>query len=666
MKLNTGNWTLDNLELFRVMTASPDGKIANPHFNREKMLEFVQIAHQNEVQLLLFPELCMTLYSPQDYFRNRDLQQATVTSIRLFLNETKNIDTVVVIGAPYFTNNGIYNCEFFCQNGKILGMVPKLFLPSGAEYYECRDFITAFNTLGVMPGDDKPMVVDFLGQSQIPFGADLVFGNMVSLGICEDSFRPNHPYIEQALSGSLILLNPSASSELVGKTLYLQQQFGGLSAQLTAAYVYCAANNCESNDSFVFSGRQFIVEDGTLQRHCNTDFDGITHLIHDIDVGALRTKRQATTNFGQGRCRQIPVTFRKTSTTKTFIKPLRVPSVPEDPAARKIRMEEIVNIILAGLVAKFRKTAENGFTKWVIGLSGGQDSMFVYMLAIEAAKRVHEKYGYVICIQLVTMPGYGTSMKKHGSLWRAKQTMKVFGHPVQVWDIRKSCDEQLLLLGNDLGNPNSHQLENVQPLVRTGLLLRHGMVLSTTHVTDILMGNYTHGDQIAAFAPMSGLDKVAVPHAMLYMRDEAKFGYNKAQKAIITRIAEASPSPDLAKLTADGDSSQDTKSLVGEFDLISHYHYYLFRLGFSIQKLLFYASVAYPELDAVTLIKELQRVVEKTNGNRFKALVNIAGTMIGPLSAAARGAMRIPSDADVAIWTTKLSEFLGEQIGPNV
>ncbi len=399
--------SLKELGFIRAGAAVPKLEIANPTFNRQQIINFIVKASSEQVQVLLFPELSMTGYSNGDLFNQPLLLQAGEKELSYLLQETKELDMVIIVGMPIPADNQLFNCAVVFSHGRILGVVPKTFIPNYNEFYEKRWFASSINRISEG--------ISLCGQS-VPFNEWLLFKDagselVIGIEICEDLWAPIPPSSYHAQYGANMILNLSASNESVGKTEYRRNLVKGQSARCMAAYLYASAGPGESTTDVVFGGHAMIAENGILLQEDWMNFDG-TLLIEDIDIEKLMNDRRKFNSFmGRVDEHKYNVVYFQLNNTVNGLR-RRVdpqPFVPFNKRNRSKRCSDIFNIQAAGLAQRLEKT---GINKAVLGISGGLDSTLALLVSCQAYNQLKRPLENIIG---VSMPGFGTSIRTYNN-----------------------------------------------------------------------------------------------------------------------------------------------------------------------------------------------------------------------------------------------------------
>lgn len=637
-----------NYGLFRVATAIPTVKVADCGANLEQHLQLIRQASRKEVQLILFPELSLTGYTCADLFHQPLLLQTAQEALLALASETSASDIAVCAGLPLAWGNHIYNTAAFIQKGEIIAIVPKSYLPDYNEFYETRWFAGGAeipaDTYIEIPGQTKP----------VPFGTDILIRmNEVTIGIelCEDLWVPIPPSSRLALAGADIILNLSASDEVLGKHAYLKQMIASQSGRLAAAYIYASAGFGESSTDLVFAGKGLIAENGTLLAESSRFSIEPTLLVADIDIEKLQVLRRRQTTFHlagdhASRYREIhahPVhTPDFEQSLHRYIDPR--PFVPADSTDREIRCREIFDIQVAGLVTRLNhiraKTA-------VIGISGGLDSTLALLVTVKAFDKLGWDRKRVIGI---TMPGFGTSGRTYRN---SLGLMKSLGITVREISIRESVTQHFKDLGID-SSVHDVTYENCQARERTQILMdasnqTGGIVIGTGDLSELALGWCTYnGDHMSMYAVNSSIPKTLVRHLVQWVADT---NVDIHSREILVDIIDTPISPELIPTDANGNIAQKTEDLIGPYELHDFFLYHTFRFGASPRKIYFLACKAFEGIyPPATVKKWLRNFFYRFFQQQFKRSCLPDGPKVGTVSLSPRGDWRMPSDAQARLW----------------
>ena len=626
----------------KVGVASVDVEVANPIHNKEKVMEVIKKADKNGVKLLVFPELVLTAYTCNDLFLQKTLLDEAKNQLFAILEETKGQDMVIVLGLPLTVNHKLYNCAVFAQGGKILGVVPKHYLPNYSEFYEARHFA---------PGEEEVRKIR-LGGKDVPFGMNLLFccENMEELvigcEICEDLWCPLPPSTHHALAGATVICNPSASDETTTKDTYRRNLVSQQSARLVCAYLYSCAGEGESTQDLVFSGHNIIAENGQILAESKRFGHGI--LYSEIDVERLCAQRRRMTTFVTEDQTHTEILFSlKIEETKLtrLIDP--APFVPTDRQNREKRCDEILMIQAMGLKKRLEHTGANA----VVGISGGLDSTLALLVTVRAfdlCGRDHKG------ITAVTMPGFGTTDRTYDNAVKLIQSL---GAEFVEVDICQAVNVHFSDIGQD---PSVHDVtyENSQARERTQILMdiankKNALVIGTGDLSELALGWATYnGDHMSMYAVNASVPKTLVRHLVRYYADTCE---DKQLSDTLYDVLDTPVSPELLP-PEDGKISQKTEDLVGPYELHDFFLYYMLRQGFSPAKIYRLAKIAFAgTYEAAFILKWLKTFCRRFFAQQFKRSCLPDGPKVGSVAVSPRGDLRMPSDACATLWMEELN-----------
>lgn len=630
---------------FKTAAATVPIKTADPGFNAENIIAAMQKAEENKVKLLVFPELCLTGYTSGDLFFQDELREKAVSALFKVLSASKNTGAVTFLGLPLVNNSKLYNCAAAIYKGEILGIIPKSFIPNYGEFYEYRHFAPAPKENGKIN----------IGTKEYPFGTKIVFASKespafkISCEICEDLWVPSPPSVSHAMAGATVIVNLSASDELIGKKEYRKNLVKSQSSRLLSAYVYADAGYGESTQDMVFSGHNIISENGTVLKESKLFENGM--IITEIDVQRLLYERIRQNTFTEDTSGYETVYFsmpiEETSLTRAFEKR---PFVPDDESKRQERCETILEIQSEGL----KKRIEHTFSKKaVIGISGGLDSS----LALLVAKRALEKSGRPMSdILAVTMPCFGTTKRTKSN---AERLCEAIGTSFMSIDIKASVNQHFSDIGHDEEKLDV-VYENAQARERTKVLMdlaneTGGIVIGTGDLSELALGWATYnGDHMSMYAVNASVPKTLVRHIVKYVADTSD---NSPLSEALYDILKTPVSPELLP-AENGEISQKTEELVGPYDLHDFFLYYMVRLGFAPEKIYRLCLLSYKdEYDENTIKYWLKTFVRRFFSQQFKRSCLPDGPKVGTVTLSPRGDWRMPSDASGSEWLSEIEKL---------
>ncbi|WP_457598503.1 NAD(+) synthase [Hydrogenimonas sp.] len=628
----------------RVAAAVPKVRVANVGFNVEQMLDLWRIASRQNASVILFPELSISSYSCGDLFYQEGLHRAVEEGLSRMVEASTSCSTAAIVGLPVWHRGRLYNCGAVLQEGQILGVVPKSFVPEHKEYYEKRWFA------GGMGLENE--TVRLLGR-EVPFGTDLLFcgseGLVFGVEVCEDLWTVVPPSSWQALAGATLLFNLSASDEIVAKSEYRSSLVATQSARCMAAYVYASCGVGESTTDVVFGGDAMIAENGAILERGERFLDESQVIFADVDLQRLRTLRVAEGSFIDGEIRP----FRRIELYDTprisqlnrYIDPH--PFVPSKKSERSKRCREIFAIQAAALR---KRLAHIGTEKCVLGVSGGLDST----LALLAVYRTYETMGLdpkeIVC---VTMPGFGTTER---TLENAEKLCRALGVTFREIGIEEACMEHFRQIGHD---PKEHSIvyENVQARERTQILMDlankiGGILVGTGDMSESALGWSTYnGDHMSMYAINVGIPKTLIRYLVEWAAEQ----YPDISP-VLHDILATPVSPELLP-PQEGAISQKTEELLGPYELHDFFLYHLIKSGARPKKILFLAKTAFgSKYDETQIATWLKLFLRRFFSQQFKRSCMPDGPKVGTIALSPRGDWRMPSDAEVAMWLKDLEE----------
>lgn len=620
----------------RIAAAIPPVKVADCEFNLSGIENLVKEADNANVQVICFPELSVTGYTCADLFFQQHLLNNVHEALNRLCMFSYDTKAVIIVGAPLENRNKLYNTAVVIQGGKILGVVPKTFLPNSNEFYEKRWFSPAKEI-------DEELIK--VAGDEVPFGTKLLFTNEnFSFGIelCEDLWVPLPPSTHHAMHGADIIFNLSASNELIGKNTYLRKLIEQQSARCNAGYVYASAGFGESTTDVVFAGNALVAENGKMIAESKRFSFEPQLILSEIDVELLRSERLRNTNFAvQNEKNDYKTISFKTvnlpddfNLSRTINKYPFVPSI----ANRNESCEEIFSIQVSGLAKRWQHT--NAITM-VIGISGGLDSTLALLVTVKTADKLGINRERIIGI---TMPGFGTTGRTYNN---AVQLMKSLGITSLEIPIKDACIQHFKDIGHD---PDVHDVtyENVQARERTQILMdiankQNGLVVGTGDLSELAMGWATYnGDHMSMYGVNSGIPKTLVRYLVEWVAHQT----DASSEAILLDILNTPVSPELLPAAKDGTISQKTEDLIGPYELHDFFLYYLVRYGFSPKKILMLAKNAFSEDYSKEVIEKWLKVfLRRFFAQQFKRSCMPDGPKVGSVNLSPRGDWRMPSDA---------------------
>ncbi len=630
----------------KVAAAVPAIKVADVTYNVQQIESLIAQAEGKGVEVIVFPELCVTGYTCQDLFREQLLLDKAEEGLMMLLDMTRKIDVISIIGMPVVINGLLYNCAVVIQRGTILGVVPKTYLPNYGEFYEKRWFASA--------QDLNPTDI-YLAGSTISVSAEpLLFttgdGAKFGVEICEDVWAPIPPSNNLALAGADIIFNLSASDELIGKHRYLRSLLAQQSARTISGYVYASSGFGESTQDVVYGGNAMIFENGKLILEGNRFSFQPQIQITQIDVEKLRTERRQNTTFiNAQRHSQARHIVAKAVSPRDFELIREVNPHPFIPQGDDMQSscEEILNIQVAGLAKRLYHV---NATKAVIGISGGLDSTLALLVTVKAFDKLGLERKGIIGI---TMPGFGTTDRTYNN---ALALMKTLGVTIREISIAKAVTQHFEDIGHDM---KQHDItyENSQARERTQILMDvanqvNGLVIGTGDLSELALGWATYnGDHMSMYGVNAGVPKTLIRYLVSFVAGEMATD-------ILLDIIDTPISPELIPADEHGNIKQKTEDLVGPYELHDFFIYYFLRYGFSPQKIYLLARKAFADTYTEATIKKwLQTFCRRFFNQQFKRSCLPDGPKVGSVSLSPRGDWRMPSDASSALWLKECEDL---------
>ena len=639
---------MDNHGFVRVAAGIPSVKIADPSANTAGIVALMQQAVEEQVQMVCFPELCITSYTCGDLFGQGLLLDEAESALAELLKETEGLPVIALVGMPVRHGNRLYNAAIIVSEGLILGVVPKTHLPSYNEFYEARWFA---------PGSEvgREERIRLCGQTAA-FGTDLLFqseeGVTFSVEVCEDLWTAIPPSSRQALAGSQILFNLSASDELIGKHDYVRSLIAQQSARCIAAYVYASAGFGESSTDLLFAGNGLVGENGTILNVSQRFSMDPQLVMTDVDVDRLMADRRKNTCFSSEAEGYRRIGFRLPETGERSLR-REVNALPFVPSEEHIggRCEEIFNIQVNALVTRLKHT---GIEKMVVGVSGGLDSTLALLVCAKAADRLGISRRSVLGI---TMPGFGTTDRTYSN---AVGLIKGLGAEFREISIKDSVTQHFKDIGHD---PSVHDVtyENSQARERTQILMdvaneTGSLVIGTGDLSELALGWATYnGDQMSMYGVNASIPKTLVRHLVKWVAETAM---EDGVRRTLLDIVDTPVSPELLPADEHGNIVQKTEDLVGPYELHDFYLYYTLRFGFGPKKVYYLARNAFGEAYDGTVIKKwLRTFYRRFFSQQFKRSAMPDGPKVGSVNLSPRGDWRMPSDASSALWIKEVDEL---------
>lgn len=636
----------------KVAAAVPELKIADCIFNVEKIVEMLKEAEESGVQIVVFPELSLTAYTCGDLFQQQLLLQEALNGLRKVAESTRSLNILAIVGIPLLVDNQLFNCAAVVQEGRILGIVPKTYIPGYKEFYEERWFASGNHA--------KSGEADLFGE-RIPFGTDLLFEaksqHNICFGveICEDLWAPIPPSSYQAIAGAALIFNLSASNEIIGKYEYRRELVCQQSGKCIGGYIYTSSGIDESTTDVVYGGHALIAENGGLLQESERFLRKGHIIVSEIDVQKLQNDRIKDTSFMEGI---LSRSFRKVSFSLNEMQNELLtrhvephPFVPSNETIRDVRCKEIFSIQTAGLA---RRMVHTGMKRAVVGVSGGLDSTLALIVTAKTFDMLGIPRENIIA---VTMPGFGTTDTTYDNAVQLIQSIKAEFHEI---NIKQACLQHFKDIGHD---PSIHDVtyENVQARERTQILMdiankQNGLVIGTGDLSELALGWCTYnGDHMSMYSVNCSIPKTLIKYLVRWA------SYNMTEKAaaeVLQRILDTPITPELLPPDKKGKIQQKTEDIIGPYELHDFFLYHTLRYGASPKKVLFLAGQAFKGSYDENAIKGWLKVFYKRFfQQQFKRSCLPDGPKVGTISLSPRGDWRMPSDASVQMW---LKELEGE------
>jgi NAD+ synthase (glutamine-hydrolysing) len=646
----------------RLAVATPQVRVGDPAHNATATLELMRAAAREKALLAVFPELGLSAYSCEDLFHQQALLDACEASLGFLLKNSKNLPLAALVGLPVQVDGLLYNCAALIAQGRLVGVVPKSYLPNYREFYERRQFT---------PGDVCGRTEIELAGQRAPFGAALLFKNIdipgfvLHVEICEDLWVPAPPSSFAALAGATVIANLSASNVVIGKHGYRHQLAANQSARCIAAYLYSAAGLGESTTDLAWDGDAMVFENGSLLAESRRFSNEPQLAAADVDLGRLAADRMRQNTFADSarrhaaevaRFREIEFSLPAFEGRLALQRKIeKFPYVPTDAADRDARCEEVYRIQVQGLATRMRAA---GAKKLVIGISGGLDSTQALIVCARAMDELKLPRRNILAY---TMPGFATSSRTRNQAW---QLMRAIGASAEEIDIRPSCLQML----KDIGHPYAKgrkvydvTFENVQAGERTSHLFRlanlHGaLVVGTGDLSELALGwaTYGVGDHMAHYNVNASVPKTLIQHLIGWVAESGEFSADV--KRALHRVLDTEITPELVP------GKHHTEAIVGPYELQDFNLYYTLRFGYAPTKVAFLAWHAWKGKYRLPAIRKWLGVfLERFFRNQFKRSVAPNAPKVGSGgSLSPRGDWRAPSDGSPQAWLADLKKVPAE------
>lgn len=647
----------------KVAAAIPSVKVADTQYNLAEIEKQVIIAEGEGVEIIVFPELSLTGYSCQDLFHQQILLDNIETSVIQLLDFTRQLDITVIVGAPICADSVLLNCALVIQHGKLIGIVPKTYLPNYGEFYEKRWFASS--------QDLQFQSIYYVGE-KITISSDIQLfttsqGVKFGIEICEDLWAPIPPSNQLTLAGAELIFNLSASDDLIGKHNYLKSLVTQQSARTISGYIYSGCGFGESTQDVVYGGNGFIYENGQLLAEAKRFEIESQLIISEVDIEKLRTERRSNTTFVNAQRPSVMQRLRANnqlplqnitacipaSIQRDFVLTRLVDKYPFIPKGDKLRehCEEILNIQVCGLA---KRLSHINCKTVVIGVSGGLDSTLALLVATQTFDKLRYDRRGIIGI---TMPGFGTTDRTYNN---AITLMQDLGITIREISIAASVKQHFTDIEHNI-DVHDITYENSQARERTQILMDisnqvGGIVIGTGDLSELALGWCTYnGDHMSMYAVNVGIPKTLIKHLVSYV---AENGVEDSIKLTLEDIVNTPISPELTPADENGEIVQKTEDLVGPYELHDFFLYYVLRFGFRPKKIFWLAQQAFKEEYADGVILHWLRIFYKRFfSQQFKRSCLPDGPKVGSVSLSPRGDWRMPSDAMPTDWIKDLEDI---------
>lgn len=640
----------------KVAAAVPAVKVADCEYNTLQIENIIAQAEGKGVEIIVFPELCITGYSCQDLFRQSLLLEQVEASMLMLLDFTRNLDIISIVGLPVVVGDMLLNCAAVIQKGDLLGLIPKTYLPNYSEFYEKRWFASS--------QDLQPTEIRFAGNKILVTPQPTLFktcdGVLFGIEICEDVWAPAPPSNRLALAGADMTFNLSASDELIGKHKYLKSLLSQQSARTISGYIYSGCGFGESSQDVVYAGNAFIYENGQLLAEGERFSFKPQVIISQIDIEKLRSERRNNSTYVNAqREHDARIVNAHTTVTQRDFELIRdVDPHPFIPGQEDMgtSCNEIFSIQVAGLA---KRLVHTNCKTVVLGISGGLDSTLALLVCV----KTFDKFGWSRKgIVGVTMPGFGTTDRTHNN---AVTLMESLGVTIREVSISAAVEQHFKDIGHDMSvhdvtYENSQARERTQILMDLGNQLG-GLVIGTGDLSELALGWATYnGDHMSMYGVNAGIPKTLIRHLVQYVAESV----DDTSRETLLDIIDTPVSPELIPADEDGNIRQKTEELVGPYELHDFFLYYVLRFGFRPLKIFMLASKAFNGnnngttfYDDATIKKWLTIFLRRFFSQQFKRSCLPDGPKVGSVSLSPRGDWRMPSDASSTLWLKECEQI---------
>ena len=638
----------------KVAAAVPFVRVADCQYNIEHIEAQVRQADAQGVEIMTFPELCITGYTCGDLFLKPFLIRQAQESLLELAHRTADTEVLFIVGMPILIESQLFNAAVALQGGRILGAIPKTYLPNYREFQEARWF---------SPAKDLQLATIQIGEQQVPIGYNVLFrsgGVAIGIEICEDMWTPYTPGTRLTLYGAQIIFNLSASNELVGKNTYLRSLISGLSSQNLCGYVYASCGYGESSTDTVLTGKAFIAEVGKLLVEMPRFVYEERMIISDIDISRIDYDRMSSNSFNasvadhteRGLLTEIPFRLRSEEASHDIDRTIDQNPFYPDNGTRDERAEETFDIQVSALVQRLRYM---GAEHAVLGISGGLDSTLALLVTVGAFDFLGLDRKGIIG---VTMPGLGTSSHTKGN---ALRLMELLGVTQRTIDIKDACLRHFEAIGHD---PTVQDVvyENAQARERTQILMDlanayNAPVIGTGDLSELALGWCTYnGDHMSMYSVNAGLPKTGVQLVVDYLGRSERFGYELRE--VLCSIVETPISPELKPVDASGAIQQKTEDVVGPYELHDFFLYNFLGFGYEPSKIYYLACLAFKDkYDEESIYRWLRTFYYRFFTQQYKRTCMPDGPKVSRVSLSPRGDWRVPSDVAPTAWLRELDSL---------
>ena len=644
-----------NTGFYRVAASSPEIYLGDCVNNADNIIHIAESLAKKDVQLVVFPELCITGYSCADMFLRKELLAQAQQELDRIKTALQDLSILVCVGLPIEDEAGrLFNCAAYVHSGEIVGIVPKTYIPNYGEFYEKRWFTSADKRLS-----DEITLNYVANRPTVPFSPNIIIkdlrGAIVGTEICEDLWVSAPPSGELCKAGANIIINPSASNDVIGKREYRRSLVAMQSGRCRAGYVYASSGAGESSTDLVFSGHCIIADNGRIagetsdyskrmnKKVSEDDVMSSGFVISEIDIDRCMNDRH---RYNSDSWADVPDVIKVILNGENRMKDYQIwpkkvnpyPFVPSDKNNRKNRCMEILSLQAKGLEQRLIST---GIKNVVLGISGGLDSTLALLVCCDAFEALgipkRNIYG-------ITMPGFGTTSTTKTI---ADRLMEEFGVTAVEVNIEAACRQHM----KDIGHPDDVfdvTYESIQARERTQVLFDYanmvdGLVIGTGDMSELALGWCTYnGDHMSNYAVNCSVPKTLVKYIVQAYASEC--ASTDEMKNVLCEIADLPISPELLPPDKDGNIAQKTEESIGKYDLHDFFLYHFLRNGESRDRILKLAEIAFANVSKGEIEKTLETFFTRFRQQQFKRSCIPDGPMVGTVSLSPRGDLRMPSD----------------------